>query len=124
MVSVVFEHVRGRITAADVHDGSMFGAETVRDDEPHTIRSDKRQLSAHMCRGRRWRRRCSSDVVLSTAMHTCQRSAVQCGAVRCGEGCWWRLQRGERSTRGDAGFGRRTAGSRLVLVGEVLSDER
>ena len=37
MVSVVFQQVRERITGMEVHYGSMFGAETVRDVTPHTI---------------------------------------------------------------------------------------
>lgn len=126
VVSAVFEHVRWRITVADVQGGSMSGAETVRDVAPHTITNDGR-ADVRYCISREPWGGCSfgssystngedEDVVnLSQVTRPVSRAPTM--RDRC-SACWWRLQRSER---GDARFGRSTAGSRLVLMRSAAS---
>jgi hypothetical protein len=73
VVSAMFEHVRWRITVTEVHGGSTFGAETVRDVAPHTIvralQHTYEESSLYRCQYSSSNFKSRAALVLSTKMH-------------------------------------------------------
>ena len=106
MVSVVFEHVRRPITVAEVHDGSMRLA----------LRLSVGSHAIVSLRGLRVNLRVTREHTMSlpagitSDVGVERRSARRCGMLVAP------AARGTLDPRRDAGFGRRTAGSRLVRL--------
>lgn len=105
MVSVVFEHVRQPITVAEVQGDSMRLA----------LRLSVGSHAISRLRGPRVSLRVTRKYTTSLPAGVSRATLVLSTTVHAGVGCWWRLQRGERSTLGAMpGWAGETAGSRLV----------